>query len=286
MGFSVGKTSSLPFPSPTLSLEHSSVIALETYINNAQTILESTRVARAVVRMLRGINMAFPELIEEYRTAQATPINLVDVAVSALERARIHESPLGWIHAINSDLSWNDEVSEENAMEVLEGLIHGIEIVTDTSDLYELSFEEMPFVYQVIYAFMGYVGDYDPSWSHLDEESVLPLTVAYSQAGLLMPTDEIKEWPKESKYWNVIYFIDASTENEVVDLRSGILSVGWEYLHILKESVKEAENYIQQACECFGKISNDNSAMEIFSWAGHLRDDMEKHLESLSANNQ
>jgi len=26
--------------------------------------------------------------------------------------------------------------------------------------------------------------------------------------------------------------------------------------------------------------------MEIFSWAGHLRDDMEKHLESLSANNQ
>ena len=136
----------------------------------------------------------------------------------------------------------------------------------------------MPPAYRLAFALMGSAdgnGEPDP-FGYQEEQPALPLAIAagLSLSGLIFPQEEAVPWPTSSPYWRALALFDASSDNELVDLRTGTLDVGWDQMATLREEIVDAQRYLNSAVEFMQAVDGDDPVSALVAWAGHLRRDL------------
>ena len=254
--------------------------AVEGHIHRSAQLLEAVENNIASARMACGISRSLPEVFQSFADMPASPTHLVAMALQALERVGCYDSPEGWIWVLTGDLSYGEPSSPEECREVLKDLAHGITLGTETSDLYEIPQSDMPSSYRMAYALMGSADDFgepDPYGSS-EAEPGLPLALAagLSLAGLIFSEDEPVPWPDSSSYWKALAFFDASSGNELVDLRMGTADIGWDDLNILRDMTADAKRYLHAALAFMDAVDVEDPIVALIAWAGHLRLDLRR----------
>jgi len=251
--------------------------AVEAEIHRSAQLLEAVENNIASARMACGISQSLPEVFEPFADKPASPTHLVAMALQALQRVGCYDSQDGWLSVLTGDLTYGEPETPEDCRQVLNELAHGITLGTDTSDLYEISQSDMPPSYRMAYALMGSADNYgepDPFGSS-DDDARLPLALAtgLSLAGLVFSDDDPIPWPESSSYWRALAFFDASSGNELVDLRTGTADVGWDDLGTLRDVVKGARRYLESAISFMDAVDAEDPIVALIAWAGHLRRD-------------
>ena len=231
--------------------------------------------------MACGIARSVPEVFRQYAPKPPSPTNLVNMALEALHQVGCYDSD-GWLTPITADLCYGEPVTPADCNAVLSELAHGVTLATETSDLYEISQSEMPPAYRLAFALMGSAdgnGEPDP-YGYQDEQPALPLAIAtgLSLSGLIFPQEEAVPWPSSSPYWRALAFFDASSGNELVDLRTGTADVGWDQLDTLRQEIVDAHRYLNAAVEFMQAVDGDDPVSALVAWAGHLRRDLRRAL--------
>ena len=235
----------------------------------------------ASARMACGIAHSVPDVFQEFADKPTSPTHLVNMALQALQRVGCYDSD-GWLTPITADLHYEEPVTPADCSALLSELAHGVTLATETSDLYEISQCEMPPAYRMAYALMGSADDYgepDP-YGLAEDQPALPLALAtgLSLAGLIFPEEETVPWPSSSPFWRALVFFDASSGNELVDLRSGTADVGWDELDTLREVVTDAHRYLNSAVDFMQAVDGDDPVSALVAWAGYLRRDLRRAL--------
>jgi hypothetical protein len=235
----------------------------------------------AAARMACGIARSVPEVFQKYARKPASPTNLVNMALQALRQVGCYDAD-GWLTPITADLHYDEPVTPADCSAALSELAHGVTLATETSDLYEISQCDMPPAYRMAFALMGSADDYgepDP-YGYQEQQPALALAIAtgLSLAGLIFPQEEVVPWPSSSPYWRALVFFDASSGNELVDLRAGTADVGWDELGVLREEIVDAHRYLNSAVEFMQAVDCDDPVSALVAWAGHLRRDLRRAL--------
>jgi len=87
---------------------------------------------------------------------------------------------------------------------------------------------------------------------------------------------EVKATIPEKQVKNALarYGLNASSDNELVDLRTGTLDVGWDQMATLREEIVDAQRYLNSAVEFMQAVDGDDPVSALVAWAGHLRRDL------------
>jgi hypothetical protein len=260
-------------PEP-LSLDRTTSSALENRLCFARSLLDKVQLASGAIEIVRGIDQAFPEIIASNAGAPATPHNLVQLALRALEAAGLHGHPSDWIHVLNADLHFFTGIEKEQSLEVLSEFTEGIHIGTETSFLWEISLEEMSPGEQIAFTLLGWLSsdqDFEPLYSpQFEEEDYVNLAVAVSQSGLIFRDEHTFTWPEESAHWRAMAFFDASSGNPIVDIRNGMATLDWKDLVHGVEHMQDAERYLLPALDYLDTVMGQDTVVGIIAWAGHL----------------
>lgn len=255
--------------------------AVDGRLHRAQALLESIDTTIGCARMARGISGAFPRLFSAYRGKPATPTHLVRMALEALRQAGCHEDRDGWLCLLTDDLCCGEPADASECATALRELAQGLTIGTETSDIPEVGLNDLPATYQVIFALMGALDD---GWDYGDQASEddpwlpLALATARSQSGLIFTEKDPAPWPDESPYWRAMAFFEASSGNELVDLRSGTLSVSWDQLQLLADLIADARRYVAASFLYCDSIREEDPLADLVAWAGHLRRDLARAM--------
>ena len=236
----------------------------------------------ASARMACGIAQSLPQVFQSFAEKPASPTHLVGMALEALHALDRDQSLDGWLCLLTADLDCGEPDTPKACSEVLKELAHGITLSTETSDLYEVSQCDMPPAYRMAYALMGSADDYgepDP-YGYAEQQPALPLAIAtgLSLAGLIFPEGDPVPWPNSSPYWRALVFFDASSGNELVDLRSGTVDIAWDGLDLLRETIIDARRYLDSAVAFMRTVDEDDPVTPLIAWAGHLRRDLRRAL--------
>ena len=199
------------------------------------------------------------------------------LALDALRLTGCYEDPDGWLWLLTDDLCFAEPTDASECAAALRELAQGLTIGTETSDIYEVGLNELPPKCQVIFALMGALDD---GWDNEDQVREdnpwlpLALATARSQSGLIFTEKDPFPWPDESPYCRAMAFFDASTGNDLVDLRSGTADVGWDQLKLLAGLIADARRYVAASLLCLDSIREEDPLADIVAWAGHLRRDL------------
>jgi hypothetical protein len=255
--------------------------AVDAHLHRSGQLLEAVDTSLASARMACGIARSVPEVFRQYATKPPSPTNLVNMALEALHQVGCYDSD-GWLTPITADLCYGEPVTPADCNAVLGELAYGVTLATETSDLYEISQPEMPPAYRLAFALMGSAdgnGEPDP-FGYQEEQPALPLAIAagLSLSGLIFPQEEAVPWPSSSPYWRALAFFDASSGNELVDLRTGTADVGWDQLDTLREEIVDAHRYLNAAVDFMRAVDDDDPVSALVAWAGHMRRDLRRAL--------
>lgn len=248
--------------------------AVENKLCFARSLLDKVELASGAMEIVRGVDQAFPDLVASRSAEPASPHNLVQLAIRALEEAGLHRHSSDWVRVLNADLDFFTEVEKEHSIEVLSQLTEGIYIGTETSFLWEISLEEMPPGEQIAFTLLGWLSsdrDFEPLYSPCFEEGdCVNLAVAVSQCELIFRGELPFKWPDESSYWRAMAFFDASSGNPIVDMRNGTATLDWKDLVHGVEQMRDAERYLQPALDYLDTVLGQDGVTGIIEWAGHL----------------
>lgn len=265
------RTSAAPAP---LSLVRATNCAVDNKLCFARSLLDKVQLTSGAMEIVRGIDQAFPDIIASSADKPATPHNLVQLAIKALEEAGLHGHPSDWIRVLSADLHFSTEIEKEHSLEVLSDLTEGIHIVTETSFLWEISLEEMPPGEQIAFALLGWISndqDFEPLYSpQFEEDDYVNLAVAVSQSGIIFRGELPFTWPDESGHWRAMAFFDASSGNPIVDIRNDIATLDWKDLVHVVEHMQDVERYLLPALDYLETVMGRDTVAGIIEWAGHL----------------
>jgi hypothetical protein len=265
-------------PAP-LSIGLGAGCAVDGCLHRSKALLETIDTTIGCARMVRGISNAFPQLFSAYSGKPTTPIHLVHLALDALRLAGCYEDPDGWLWLLTDDLCYAEPTDAAECAATLGELAQGLTISTETSDIYEVGLNELPPRYQIIFALMGALDDgWDGEDQVFEDSPWLPLALATarSQSGLIFTEKDPFPWPDESPHWRAMSFFDASTGNDLVDLRSGTLDVSWDQLKLLADLIADARRYVAASFHYLDSIREEDPLADIVAWAGQLRRDLTK----------
>jgi len=255
--------------------------AVDSCLHRSKALLEAIDTTIGCARMVRGISGAFPQLFSAYSGKPATPKHLVHLALEALRQTGCHEDPDGWLWLLTDDLCYGEPADASECATTLRELAQGLTLGTETSDIYEVGLNDLPAKYQVIFALMGTLDDGWDCGDQVFEDYPwlqLALATARSQSGLVFTEKDPAPWPDESPYWRAMAFFDASTGNDLVDLRSGTADVSWDQLQLLADLIADARRYVAASFLYLDSIREEDPLADLVAWAGHLRRDLAKAI--------